>query len=489
MSLMRGGRPAARMRIDPTRLPEKDLTLITSARPAVAPDTLREQFTGLVHAPGDAGYDDARQAWNLVADQRPALVAEPRTAQDVAAVVRFATENGLRIAPQSTGHNAMARGGSMEDSILLNTRLMRGVEIDAANRSARVEAGALCGDLTAPASDLGLAALGGSSHDVGLVGYVLGGGIGWLARAFGLCCNSVLSFDVVTGEGELLHVDADHHPELFWALRGGTGSPAIITHMELRLIAMPELYAGAMLWPWERAGEILHAWREWTLDAPESATTSARILQIPPFPEIPEMLRGRQFVCIDGAVVGSEAYAREVLSGLRALEPEIDMFAVAPPAVLSHLHMDPDSPAPGIGGHAMLEELPAEAIDALVEAAGPGSNSPLLAVELRHLGGALSRVPANAGARSRLDAAYILFAVGIPATPELAAAIPGALERVKAVTTAHHAERVYLNFAEEPTDVRRAFDDDAFAALQAVKAKYDPRDTIHANHAIAPAAR
>jgi hypothetical protein len=462
--------------------------LITSARPAVELDILREQFTGHLHAPGDAGYDAARMAWNVAVDQRPALVAEPRSAQDIAAVVRFAQETGLRIAPQGTGHNASARLGTAADEILLSTRLMRGVEIDATNRTARVEAGALCGDLTAPASELGLAALGGSSPDVGLVGYVMGGGIGWLARAFGLCCNSVVSFDVVTGEGEHLHVDGDAHPELFWALRGGTGSPAIITHMELRLIAMPELYAGAMLWPWERASEVLHAWREWTLDAPESATTSARILQLPPIPDIPEPFRGRSFVCLDGAVVGSEAYAREVLAPLRALGPEVDLFEVAPPAVLSHLHMDPEHPTPGIGTHAMLDELPAEAIDAFVAVAGPGSGSPLLLAELRHLGGALARVAPNAGARSRLDAAYILFALGVPMTPELGTAIPPHLARVKAALSEYHADHVYLNFAESPTDVRRAFSDDAFAALQAVKAEYDPRDRICANHAVAPAA-
>jgi hypothetical protein len=488
MSLMRGGGPAARIPVDPSPTLPEDITLITSARPALALDTLRTQFSGVLSVPGDATYDDARMAWNLAVDQRPPLVAEPRTADDVAALVRFARAEGLRVAPQGTGHNAPARGGA-DESILLNTRLMRGVEIDFENRCARVEAGALCADLTAPASELGLAALAGSSPDVGLVGYTLGGGIGWLARAFGMCCNSVLSFDVVTGEGEQLHVDAEHHPELFWALRGGTGSPAVITHMELRLIAVPELYAGAMLWPWERAREVLHAWREWTLDAPESVTTSARILQVPPFPDIPEVVRGRQFVCIGGAVLGGEAYSAEVLSALRALEPEIDMFAMAPPAALSHLHMDPEHPVPGIGDHAMLEDLPAEAIDLLVDAAGHESGSPLLAVELRHLGGALSRSAAGAGARSRLEAPYILFAVGVPATPELGAAIPPHLARVKAALAPWHAERVYLNFAEHPTDVSTAFGADAFAALQAVKAEYDPQDTIHANHAIAPASR
>ncbi|MCW3003022.1 MAG: FAD-binding oxidoreductase [Conexibacter sp.] len=462
--------------------------MIFTARPVVELDTLRQQLTGDIHAPGDPGYDDARQAWNLLVDQQPALVAVPRSADDVAAVVRFAREAGLRVAPQGTGHNAQARS-PLTGSILLNTKLMRGVQIDAVRRRARVEAGALCGDLTAPASELGLAALAGSSPDVGLVGYCMGGGIGWMARAFGLCCNTVTSFEVVTAEGEQLTCDHEQHAELFWALRGGTGSAAIITAMELQLYAVPELYAGAMLWPWERAGEILHAWREWTLDAPESVTTSARILQVPPVDEIPEIVRGRQFVVIDGAVVGSAAYAEEVLAPLRALSPEIDMFATAPPSALSHLHMDPEHPVPGIGDHQMLEELPAEAIDQLVAVAGHESASPLLAVELRHIGGALSRVPAGAGACGRLDAAYILFAIGTPMTPEMGAAIPPRLAQVKAALAPWKAEQPYLNFAESPTDTSTAFSEEAFAKLQAVKAKYDPYDVIHSNHEIAPAGR
>jgi hypothetical protein len=460
--------------------------LIASARPAVALDMLRSQFTGNLHAPGDVGYDEARMAWNLVVDQRPVFVAEPRTADDIAAVVRFARQEGLRVAPQGTGHNAVARAG-VDESILLNTRLMRGVEIDFEHRSARVEAGALCADLTAPASELGLAALAGSSPDVGLVGYTLGGGMGWLARAFGLCCNSVLSFDVVTGDGKQLHVDAEHHPELFWALRGGTGSPAVITHMELGLIATPELYAGAMLWPWERASEVLHAWRAWTRDAPEAATTSARIVQVPPLPDVPEMLRGRQFVVIDGAVLGSDAYANEVLAPLRALEPEIDMFAAAPPVALSHLHMDPEHPVPGIGDHALLSDVTPELIDAMVEATGHPSRSPLTVVELRHLGGALSRTAAGAGARSRIDAPYVYFAVGVPMTPELGTAISATLAQLRGVLAPFKADGAYLNFAEEPTDVSTAFEDDTFKALQAVKATYDPNNTIHANHEVKPA--
>ena len=485
---MRGARAAARIVADPLPLsPESHIVTIT-ARPATGLDTLRSQITGALHAPGDPGYDQARLAWNLAVEQHPALVAEPESAADVAAIVAFARENSLRVAPQGTGHNAGALGG-LADSVLVKTHRMRGVQIDAQRRIARVEAGALWQDVAGPASAQGLAALAGSSPDVGVVGYALGGGIGWLARAFGLCCNSVTAVELVTAAGEHVRCDHEARPELFWALRGGTGSFGVITALELRLIAVPELHAGAMLWPWERAHEVLHAWREWTLDAPESVTTSARILQLPPIDEIPEPVRGRQFVVIDGAVLGSPAYAEEILAPLRALQPEIDMFAAAPPIALSHLHMDPEHPVPGMADHAMLDELPAEAIDAMIEAGGPGSGSPLLAVELRHLGGALSRVPAGAGALGRLDAAYILFAVGTPMVPELAVAIPPHLAKVKAALAPWAAARPYLNFAEHPTDTSTAYGEEAFAALRAVKAEIDPYDLIQANHPIAPATR
>lgn len=462
------------------------MSLITP--PALELDQLREQLDGELHAPGDAGYDAGRVAWNLAVDQEPALVALPRTADDVAAVVRFAAANGLRVAPQGTGHNAAARS-DLEHSVLINMQQMRAVEVDARRRRARAEGGALWMDIAGPASEQGLAALSGSSPDVGVVGYALGGGIGWLARAFGLCSNSVTALEVVTADGEQLRCDHEEHPELFWALRGGTGSFAVVTAIEIQLIAIPELYAGAMLWPWERAREVLHAWREWTLDAPESVTTSARILQVPPAPEIPEIVRGRQFVVIDGAVLGTEDDAQELLAPLRALEPEIDLFAMAPPIALSHLHMDPEHPVPGQSTHALLHELPADAIDAMVAVAGPESLSPLLVVELRHLGGALARVPAGAGALGRLDAAYAMFALGSPMVPELAAAIPPHLARVRAAFDPWASTKVYLNFAEAATDTQVVYEDDTFAALQAVKATFDPTDLIHANHPIAPAWR
>ncbi|MDX6723250.1 MAG: hypothetical protein QOD73_1654, partial [Solirubrobacteraceae bacterium] len=250
---------------------------------------LRATIQGTVHVPGDESWDVARQAWNLAVDQRPAMVAIPATAGDVVAVVRFAERNGLRVAPQGTGHNAAAIA-SLENTILLKTSALRDVEIDAAGRRARVGAGVLWAEVTGPASQHGLAPLAGSSPDVGVVGYTLGGGLSWLSRRHGLAANSVLAIEIVTADGRLVRTDRDNEPDLFWALRGGGGSFGVVTALEFVLYPAPEVYAGAMLWPWERAAEVLDRYVTWCRTAPAAISTSIRILQVPPMPDIPEAL-------------------------------------------------------------------------------------------------------------------------------------------------------------------------------------------------------
>src|SRR5205085_842784 len=292
---------------------------------------------GSVVTPEDSDWDSARQAWNLAVDQRPAAVAFPESAVDVADVVVFAREHGLRVAPQGTGHNAHPLEDRLGETILLKTERMREVQIDAANRRARVEAGAMWMDLTVPAGEHGLAALAGSSPDVGVVGYTLGGGLSWLSRRHGLAANSVLAIELVTADGRLVRCDRDNEPELFWALRGGGGSFGVVTAIEFVLYPAPQVYAGALLWPWERAAEVPRAYVEWCRTAPDALSTSARILQVPPLPDIIDPVRGRQFVAIDGAFLGSPEAGAEALAALRALEPEIDMFAPIPAAALSRI--------------------------------------------------------------------------------------------------------------------------------------------------------
>ena len=445
----------------------------------------RNRIDGLLIGPNDPNWDVARQAWNLTVDQHPAAVALPDSVHDVADIVEFARQTGYRIAVQGTGHNAHPLG-DLSDTILLKTSRMTGVTIDPVARRARVRAGALWADVTAAAGEHGLAPLSGSSPDVGVVGYTLGGGISWLGRKYGLAANSVLAVEIVTADGEILRADRVQEPELFWALRGGGGNFGVVTAIEFALYPVSELYAGWLIWDIEHAGEVLRAWSEWTKTLPDEVTSIGRILQLPPIPDIPEPLRGRRLVVVEAAILSAAGERDALLEPLRALAPEMDTFAVIPAAALSRLHQDPDHPVAGYGDHMLLADAPAEAIDALVGAAGAGSGSPLLSVELRHLGGALGDAAPDAGALSHIEAGFSMFAVGMAVTEEMGAATRAHLPVVRDALAPWDAGREYLNFAERATDVSRLFNGDAYARLQKVKAEYDPGNMFRANHAVPP---
>src|SRR5262245_35629253 len=227
--------------------------------------------------PGDEGWEAARHAWNLAVDQRPVAVVYPASADDVVATVRLAAERGWRIAFNAGGHNAGPIGWD-DETILLRTERMRGIRVDAVARTARVEAGVLARELAAAAGEHGLAYLAGTSPDVGVVGYVLGGGLSWLVRAPGLAWHTVGGAGVVVGAGRLVRTDADTEPELLWALRGGSGNVGAVTALELQLLPIPEVYAGTLFWPIERATEVLTAWRAWVDTVPEACESLGRML-------------------------------------------------------------------------------------------------------------------------------------------------------------------------------------------------------------------
>jgi hypothetical protein len=451
------------------------------------PSALRAHLDGDIVLPGDDDWDAARLAWNLAIDQHPAMVALPESAADVAAVVAYAAENELRVAMQGTGHGAGARGGELADAILMKTERMRGIEIDPVSRTARVEAGALWVEVAEAAGQYGLAALAGSSPDVGVVGYTLGGGLSWLGRRYGLAASSVVSVEIVTADGRTRRIDAETDPDLFWAVRGGGGSFGAVTAIEFALFPVAEVYAGVMLWPIERAAEILHAWREWTAEMPDDMTTVGRLLQLPPIPDIPEPLRGRSFVGVQAFYLGAEAEGAALVAPIRALGPEIDTVATIPAAALQHVHMDPEHPVPGMGDGMLLDELPAAGIDALVAAAGPGSGSPLLSVEVRQLGGALAKPAAGGGAVSHLDADFVMFGVGIAMSPEQGAAVTAHVGVVREALAPWEAETAYLNFAERDIPGDNLFGPYAHHRLRAVKSAYDPADLFLSNHPVAPA--
>jgi hypothetical protein len=442
---------------------------------------------GKIVTPEHPSFDEARRAWNLTVDQQPAAVVYPESAQDVVAAVGFARERGLRIAPQGTGHHAGVLG-SLEDTILLKTERMRGVQIDPTRRLARVQAGAVWLEVVEAASQHGLATLAGSSPDVGVVGYTLGGGLSFIARKYGLSSNAVRAIELVTADGRHVRADRDNEPDLFWALRGGGGSLGIVTAIELELFPITHAYAGALFYPIDRGDKVLHAWRELTHDdrLPDELTTIGRFLRLPPIPEIPEPLRGQSFVIVEAYHIGDPAQADELLAPLRALGPVNDTISTVPMPALSHLHMDPEHPVPGTGDGLMLAELPAQAIDRFVEVAGAFAEFPLLTVELRHLGGALRRPHPEHGALASIDASYSMFAAGMVPFPDLLEPTRAHVQAVRAALTSWASEQQCANFAHTRCDPARLWPEHTYNRLRRIRATIDPHNLICANHPIPP---
>jgi FAD/FMN-containing dehydrogenase len=446
------------------------------------PSALRRLIGGTVIGPGDEGWDAGRQAFNLRVDQRPAMIAEPCGLEEVSVVVDFAREAGLRVAPQRTGHNANPLG-PLAETILLKTSRLDRVHIDARSRWACVGAGTRWEDVVPAASAQGLAALHGSTPDVSVAGYTLGGGMGWYARKHGLAANSVTAIEVVTADGAVRRVSAGSEPELFWALRGGGGNFGVATALEFDLYPVEEVYAGVLFFPFERGEEVLKAWLAWTAEVPDEITSVGRLLQFPPFEEVPEPVRGKSFALVEAVYLGGEERGAQLLRPLRELGPAMDTFAMVPPAGIAEMHMDPRDPAPYDSTSSLLGELPESAIEDLVAAAGDGSGSALVSVELRHTGGALARSADHHGAIATLPGSFASFAVGMTMDEGSTAKTETDLARVAAAMKPFEAGR-YLNFVEQTTAAEAFFDPEVAERLRAAKEAYDPNRLFQANHEI-----
>jgi FAD/FMN-containing dehydrogenase len=454
--------------------------------PAPAVRSLRACLKGGVIERDKYGWDEATQAFNLTVIQQPALVAFPADKEDVIAIVEFARANGMRVAAQRTGHGAGPLL-ALDDVILVRTDNLKSVEIDAGRRTARVGAGATWAQVIPPASDLGLAALHGTSDGVGVAGYSLGGGIGWYARKLGLAANSITAVELVTADGRLRRVDADRDADLFWAVRGGGGNFGLVTALELDLYAIPDIYAGALFFPRERSSDVLKTWLEWTDTVPDEVTSVARILQFPPLAEVPEQLRGGRFAIVEAVYIGDEASGSDLLRPLREVGPAMDTFGMTPPAGVADLHMNPPQPLPYVAEGQVLGPLDEEAIDRFVEAAGPASGSPLAFAEIRHAGGALSQPQPHNGALSTLDADYLAFAVAMAQSEEMRRAGRSQLDTIAEALRPYDNGRAYPNFAERRVDPARFYTPAVYRRLRELKRTFDPRDLFRANHPIAPA--
>jgi len=444
------------------------------------------QIDGDIAVPTDADWDQARLAWNLAVDQRPEAVVFAESAADVAATVGFASANGLKVAAQGTGHGAGALP-PLHGTILLKTERMRGISIDTEERTARVEAGVLSIELAEAAGEHGLASLPGSSPDVGVIGYTLGGGLSWLGRRYGFACNNVAGIDVVSAAGEQRSLTATDDPDLFWALRGGGGGYAVVTALHLSLLPISEVYGGILIFPAELGAGAFRAYRDWAATAPEEITSVARLLRPPPIPDVPEPLRGVPLITIDACFSGDLAAGDELIAPLRAIgEPIIDTFGPMPAAGLCRIHMDPEQPVPGLTAQVPIAELTDEAIEAFVaNSPGPETGSTLLLAELRHLGGALARRTEAAGALDKLDFPFVMEAVGALMAPDAGETVPRDLKRLEDALAPFRAAGGYFNFIDSPCDVDSILPAETCSRLAGVKREWDPDGTIVANHAVA----
>jgi FAD/FMN-containing dehydrogenase len=443
---------------------------------------LQSRIHGRVLTEGDDGWDASRGSFNLTIDQRPAAVVRVANADDVAETVRYASRRGLRIAPQSTGHNAGPIDG-LEDALLLRTDSLQEVKVDVAARRARVGSGVRWGAVADQASEAGLAPLSGSSRDVGVAGYSLGGGLGWLGRKHGLQANALTAVELVTADGELRRIDHDNETDLFWAVRGGGGNYGVVTALEFELFQAPEIYAGALFFPFERGAEVLHAWHEYvSAGLPDEISTWAKLLRFPPLEDIPEPFRGQAFAVIQTAYLGNEADGAELIRPLVELGPAMNTFAMVEPSALSYLAMDPEDPVPYTSRGRIISDVSDAGIDALVDATVAGPE--IVMTELRALGGALGRRAPGAGVRATLDGDYLMFALGAVFDPEAYDEVHRQAERVEDAVAPWDAGIHYANFEEDRTDARRFYDADSWRLLRALRTHWDPTGVFLANHEI-----
>ncbi len=408
---------------------------------------------GRLATPSEHDWDEARAAWNLVADQRPSAVAFVESAEDVAKVVRFAAEHELKVAGQGTGHGAVALG-PLDDTVLIKTERMRGIEIDPDARTARVEAGVLVLELSQAAQAHGLSSLPGSSPDVGVTGFTLGGAsAGWAgATASPATASARSSWSAPTarrGRSTPRTMPTSSGPSVA-AAATTRSSPRFTSTWSRSPTSTPAPFSTPPRSAPRPCASTATGQRAW-------ATTSVRFIRPPDVPDVPEPLRNRPLLTIDGACIGGQPEGEATIAPLRV---------------------------PGLGHHKVIRELPDEAIETFAGLADPES-SPLLLAELRQLGGALGRPDEDGGALTHLDAAFVMLGIGLPMTPELGQAIEGHLDRLHEAMRPWAADGGYFNFAERPCDADAILPPETCARLAEVKGRWDPDDRIMADHAVA----
>ncbi|MEU4677816.1 FAD-binding oxidoreductase [Micromonospora sp. NPDC023737] len=450
---------------------------------------LAAEVSGPVLTPADKGYAAATATWNTALVQRPAVVVGATSVADVQAAVRFAGANDLPVATVATGHGAVV---AADGAVLINLRRINGISIDARSRTATIGAAVPAQQLIEAGTGVGLVPMAGSSPNVGVVGYALGGGISpTLGRKHGFAADHVQAAEIVPSDGVLRQVDADHEPDLFWAIRGGMGNFGVVTSLTIGLVPVTHLYGGGLYFASEHVEQVVDAYRRLAEVASEELSVSLAFLRMKSEPSVPEPLRDRFTVHVRIAYLGTAADGEQLIADLRATAPALmDTVAEMPYTAMASIHADPLEPTPTYEMSALLHDFPAEAAEALIVAAGPGVDTPAGVIEIRQLGGALARAPRVPNAVGNRDAGFQLSgaAFGAPGrAEEFRTPLAELAEAMARWTTGGKQANFLTGYDTTAEAVARAYGPDTYRRLGDVKAAFDPRNMFRVNHNIPPA--
>src|SRR3954470_7766181 len=444
---------------------------------------------GTTVRPGDEEYDRERSIWNGAHDRHPALIARCAGVADVIRTVDLARSEGLPLAVRGGGHS-IAGFSTVEDGILLDLSLMKGVQVDPVRRTVIAEAGCTWKDLDAETQQFGLAVTGGLVSSTGIAGFTTGGGIGWLMRKHGLASDNLVGADVVTADGQFVHASADEHPDLFWGLRGGGGNFGVVTSFEFQLHEVgPTVLSGLVFYPADEAEQVLRGYRAACAAAPDELTTLVNLLIAPPVPFLPEPAHGKPIVAIVGCYTGDLEAGEAATAPFRSLGTVIaDVFAANPYAGWQQA-LDPLYPR-GLHTYfrsAFLPEVDDHALRVLQESFATLPN-PLAEIHLQHLGGAVGRVPVQETAYALRDQEFI---VNVIARTADANGFEQAVDWARGVTAALGSDAsTYVNFTgdSDPSLVRASYPPATYRRLVELKNVYDPANLFRLNQNIVPTA-
>lgn len=440
--------------------------------------SLQDKIEGKVYRREDPGYDENRRTWNLAVELKPKLIVVPKSEDDIVSAVRYAQENGFKVAVNATGHGT-TKGAS--DSLLISTKMLKKIVIDRERQTAWVEAGAEWGDILKLSYPMGLAPLMGSSTGISAVGYTLGGGIGWLARKYGLSADNVNYFRMVTADGRKIRASKDENSDLYFALCGGGGSYGIVSSMEINLVPVKEVYGGSLIYPSELAKEVFLRYRGWVKSLPEELTSSLNLVNFPDLPYIPEMLRGKSFVSIKGAYCGNvEEGESHIRFWTDWKEPLLNGWKRMPFSEVDRISEDPIGPMPTYLYNVTMDELSDEVVDILIkEGLSREKQVPIMLTEIIHYGGASMRYDDRHNAYGLRKEGFIVKFVGLLLNPKIEVGILWHISNLNEELKKYKNRMVYINFAEGEVKwnlTREAYTDETYSKLLEVKEKYDPLD-------------